>query len=44
MKEIQNKYTNKSMQGQYAQALESEQIDKKKIHSMVSQRWVERNN
>ena len=30
MKEIQNKYTNKPMHGQYAQALESEQIDKKK--------------
>ena len=30
MKEIQNKYTNEPMHGQYAQALESEQIDKKK--------------
>ena len=30
MKEIQNKYTNKPMHGQYAQALKSEQIDKKK--------------
>ena len=42
MKEIQNKYKNKPMHGQYAQALEREQIDKKK--SMASQHWVERNN
>ena len=30
MKEIQKKYTNKPMHGQYAQALENEQINKKK--------------
>ena len=30
MKEIQNKYTNKPIHNQYAQALESDQIDKKK--------------
>ena len=30
MKEIQNKYTNKPMHGHYAQALEREEIDRKK--------------